>query len=392
MRLLENTTWNRLDTIVDCRALTLAFEFYELNSENVSSLKEDVLDWIHNSILPEMKSAWALNGRTAGSIQQVKRNIQEAIGDKTGMNASFEAYLSNKEIVSPAVIRRYRKRLVRMVFPCGQPEPTVSRDFPHYWNSLFPFEMDAIRKENAQIKKQILSLFKEKGRIYTTACFSPDADGAFWMHPYQNLPDRFYGSFYLNINAFCLGTKLDEAAELFLKQLEKLGTQYPQMNGRVMLQPPTATPGRSPYMNYFGMHRNSDGSHHDANQTPEEWYTTYYLCGVEWANLISPRTQQHFPSVADMAFERQTVACRMLEGGGLMLKSRKGIQTFEAEDASCMKQMVQDGLYPGGREFVLREYMHYGTLPRHNWAIVPVEEDEVTVLGTTLVFRSRNYN
>jgi hypothetical protein len=165
-----------------------------------------------------------------------------------------------------------------------------------------------------------------------------------------------------------------------------------------MLQPVTTAKGGSPYMDYFGAYRNSDGSHIDVGYTPNEWYYSYYLCGVEWANVISPLARKHIPQLISEAAITKTVAVEEVNSGAILLKSQNEITQFDIDDSTVLKQLVQDALYPGGSEFSVKKMLDLNSikqncaaLPRHNWAIVPVLEEEIEIVGSKIILRSSNY-
>jgi len=171
-------------------------------------------------------------------------------------------------------------------------------------------------------------------------------------------------------------------------------TVYHRLNAQVMLQPISAPVGTHPYMAYFGSNRNSDGSHIDTGQTPEEWYSTYYLQGVEWANIVSPRAKDHILHSLQGAVNSEIIQYRELSGGGILLKSAKPILACDVADAIELKKIVEDALYPGGRAKSVKQLLsaidnhHISYLPRNDWAIVPIYPEEIEFVGENLVFRS----
>ena len=148
-------------------------------------------------------------------------------------------------------------------------------------------------------------------------------------------------------------------------------------------------------MRYFGHGTEHDGSHEDVGFLPKEWYPTYYLPGVEWFNILSPLVQRHIPEVNTGSVAKQDAHIEKLSGGGLLITSPQSIDAYDIPDARKLKRIVYSALNPGGAYYSIRrkllvdddEWMFEG-LPRHDWAIVPVFEEEVSIVGTDLVIRS----
>jgi hypothetical protein len=150
-------------------------------------------------------------------------------------------------------------------------------------------------------------------------------------------------------------------------------------------------------MKYFGMDPVTDDSHLDAGVSEQEWYSTYYLCGIEWANIISPLAAQHIPNLLEDASTVPNVCVKQMENGSFFLRSSKPIDQVDVSDLLPMKRLVYPALYPDGsiipiRHLVLSEKTVFsdfflGTCPRSNWAIIPMLENEIETVYTDLVFR-----
>ena len=164
-----------------------------------------------------------------------------------------------------------------------------------------------------------------------------------------------------------------------------------------MLQPFYATvKGNSPYMRYFGSHLRKDGSHEQAECAPHEWYSTYYLNGIEWANIISPLAQGHFPTEwFNEANISNGIQIQKLQNGCILAKMSSSIEEYDITDSIVMKRTLLPALFPGGSYIPLKALFKpivnnsfMVNFPRSDWAIVPVLDDEVYVVGTDLVFQS----
>lgn len=389
----DKSTVHFLDRAIDCRDLKLVFQFYELSQHETESLAYEFLDWIKEILTKDFVQSWKLNNRHV-SENRVAEKVLSSIRESSGVSAVLNAALRSEIIDSSSTLRKIFTKFERKTDCPHGLNPLVSVDFPQYWQLLFADE----QYDNETIKQKIMQLFQEENRKKTTVYNLPDVQGHIQILPYSHQKTLYYGSMSLSINAFFLGEHLEKAASSFASQLVVFSKLFYRMNGHVMLQPASLGRGESPYMNYFGSHRNSDGSHEGVGQKPNEYYYTYYLCGVEWANVISPRARFHLPNLRSDANQRENIAVKELNGGAVLLQSMKPIGSYNVSDALSLKGVVMNALYPGGTEISLRQLFTKSvdsctllSAPRNDWSIIPVLEEEIEIVGLSLVFRSANY-
>lgn len=392
----HNPSLEHMGELGDGRNLTLAIEFYEFEQDTAVAFVKDNLNFLSEKVHSGMISLWKCEGRTI-SDRKLSEKIITAITEGMGAEVSFEGYLPTQEYSTSSSIMKYRGQLRRIMRPAREGLPDLSIDFEDYWASLFKDNMfPKTTYDEKKISECVWTLFREKGKYLTSARYGPDTSGFLGLSPYRSHPSSFYGSMKLSVSSFGVGRYVDEIAELFVEHLTMLSEKYVQLNGRVMLQPPSISPGASPYMDYFGSHLNSDGSNIEVNQSPVEWYRTYYLPAIEWANIISPRVNKRISFLDTDIGSSTGVLCKKYKNGSILLKNKNVISNYCIEDALKLKEMVREVLYPGSTDFSIKQMLRkdlnsfqLSSFPRHNWAIVPILRDEICIIGSRLVFRSK---
>ena len=170
-------------------------------------------------------------------------------------------------------------------------------------------------------------------------------------------------------------------AEAWKKALINFAQKYGDLDGRVMLQPRVLAYS-SPHMVYFD----------DGRKIPYG-----YLPGVEWANILSPKAQELLSWEGQDRPTEDAIECTPLPGGGLLFASRRNILEYDVDDALLLKSWIKEALCPGpGIGFPLsiimrpaRQQGEIMRMPRKDWAIVPVLEEEIEIWGSQLRFISQ---
>ena len=372
--------------VIDCRLLSLNLEFYSFSKAQVFSLAEDTINWI-NSLLADKFVVRRMLEKKSISFGKELSSFKEHLQTR-----NYASYLVDAMVKSPVVynVRTFRDYFRNLRDHLSTEEAGldmgVSVDYPDYWNCLFPHE----ERDPKAFKEKLCRIFREARKIMKGYFLLPDLQALLHVSPYKHAQNQYFGCISIDMSAFCLNGHIDSMAEHFAKFATQLSNTYVQLNARVSLQPTTY----NPYTRLFQDHRVYDGSHEAAMCTEHEWYRTYYAQGVEWFNAISPLTRQHFTTIPNSDLSRN-----MLEegpSGNLFFKSDKTISSYDIGDALVMKQLLYPALMPGWSEFsyrvlfhdeLHRESMH--AFPRHDWAIVPVFEDEIYIVGRNVVLSSK---
>lgn len=289
---------------IDCRALTFAFEFYQLSFNQLTSLALDIFTWLETIIDDRFVAKWYLNDKAVRCHNFVNQLQQ--------VDFTCEGFVKSPLIFNSSSTNKYRSYVQRGIYSLQNVDPRLSIDYRTYWNSLFPNG----RIDSGEIPPKIAQTFHAKNRQHNSVYIMPDIQVLFFSHQYTAHPGLYYGSFAFNVGFFCFVSSIDVFADMLVSKMVEIAATYHQLNARVMLQPIYNTSkGHSPYMRYFGTHYRTDNSHTEVGCTPKEWYETYYVCGVEWANVISPLAKKHLSWKTDDTVRFPDVVVQSIPGG-----------------------------------------------------------------------------
>ena len=374
---------------IDCRCLSFAFEFYQMSDKLIVDLSTEMVLWL-NSFLKDGFISKRFDMHTKSiTVEKALSQLKIMVQLQKGWSYGQEAYAASSIVYNQKTMSNYSRRK-RTELIKGDIHSGVSVDYPQYWKELFPNG----REDDDSIKRKIHRIFKEKNRNEISGYCLSDVQALLSICPYWNEPKSFWGSFKIDFSAFCLNDHLEDMADYFAKYARTIAEKYVNVNARVRLQPPGST-----HMRYFGGDGKTDNSHIAANCRAIEWYSTYYLPEVEWLNIISPLARKHLPNLIPNTFTSTMILLDELNGGGLLLKSKKPITQYGIFDALELKRLVSPALYPGSSYKSLRDLFQerdlfkqhptnfwFSSYPRSDWAIVPIFEEEVKVVATYLVF------
>jgi len=372
--------------VIDCRQLAVRYDFYMLTQEAVSCMCKDIIAWISELLGDQFITRWDLDGRVV-SAKKLQSIPERFMSDYKSLSFGCEGYVKSPLAHNLKTLRELRfekKSAIRT----SAAHTGLSVDYREYWNSLFP---DG-RPGDKEIVAAIHRLFSEDRHI-RSLCSIPDLFCHASAHRYSKHPGQYRGSFMLGLNHFCLDGQCDAYADRFLEFACRMAERYKNLNAYVMLEPSgVGIFGmlQMPYKRYFGGKYGYDDSHLDADCAPVEWYDTYNLQGVEWANIISPLAQTHFESPIAEAPE---VVVKSLPGETVLVRHAKPMSQYNVAAAKQVKQVLQPALYCGGSYIPLKELFcgqvsdfHMLRFPRCDWAIVPMLDGEIRISGNALVF------
>ena len=372
---LNESTAMHLGETIDCRYLTLAIEFYDLEKSHTQSLVLDVLDWINSLLLDNYIASWQINNRNVGT-KALPIQARKALQEPSVNLLRLQAFWKNEKINTKQQLRQWHRFIQQGSCLMGWPQHGWSVDFADYWNShILPCANDKLA-----LKKALKQLFMEKDRHLIGVCYTPDIDCAIFLDSQDNAKNVHQGRIRFSVSAFALADCLSETADKWKDIMIAFSQKYKNLDGRVMLQP-QALAYSSPYMTYF-----DDGQRQSQG----------YLPGVEWANVLSPRAQELLSQNGEYDPCGELVQYMPLSGGGMLLASRRSIWEYDVDDALLLKTLVNEALYPGpglGYSFpIIMRSAHplqaNIRFPRKDWAIVPILEEEIEILGSQLRFNS----
>ena len=370
--ILEDSVAMHFSEIIDCRYLTIALEYRDLEQPAAKMLALELLDFMTEQIDDYFVAQWHIDNRSIGR-KNLRKKIEEALD--AGVCYSYvSAYNKSAEISTQQQFREWHSYLRRSASLTVRPLSGLSLDYVEYWNQLiYPHAHD-----KTALKQAFIQLFRESGRYLRGVCWSADVEG-FLFHNTLDVSNDHLNRFGFSVSAFALKDQLEVTADKWKKKLISLSEKYVSLNGRIMLQPRSFHQS-SPYMDYFV-------------SQPKD--IEDMLPGVEWVNVISPQTQEWLPEDIVAVAQNADVQCSVLNGGGLLIGSPKTIRDYDVEDAVQLKMLLKDSLFPGQcsgyplqvimRPLTVRSLCNH---PRKNWAIVPILEDEIHIVGSTLYFQT----
>ena len=323
--------------LIDCRALTFSFEFYQFTEKMAIDLSMELVLWMEE-LLKEGFIRKRSSKKRNVSVEKALQNMKEDIQEGKGWSYVLEAYVSSSSVYNQKTMTCFERKKDLELPAVSGIDLGVSLDYPQYWKDLFPNG----REDDEMIRQKIIRLFREEDRIFKNYYCPCDIQSLISIHSYHNNRNLFYGSYHIDFSAFCLKELLQEMSRDFFGFAKQLAEKYINLNARVRLQPVGET-----YRHYFQGYDMLDKSHLEANCGISEWYPTYYLKEVEWMNIVSPLTQAHLENHIGNINVPDSVVVEKLQGGGLLVGSRRDIDEYDISDALELKRLLYPALYPG---------------------------------------------
>lgn len=291
--------------VIDCRCLTLAFEYYDFSDKEVMMLLHDIIQWLEQLSMDVMISDRTINGKHS-SKEKAYSTAKSSFAEYQWLSYAQDLFVTSSIIHNQKTLNSHIRKIRT---GASVALPSMSVDYPDYWEHLFSSGTES----SDVIKDKLLSIFREKHKHAINYYPLPDVQMLYTAIPYAKHNERFYGRFFLNYSAFSLNFKLQHMSEAFSAFAIGISSRYVKLNARVQLQP-VGTSIQSPHMRYFGAKGCVDESHVDAMCTKKEWYQTYYIPSGEWFNIVSPLAQVHLSDVCLAENGKYTIK-KMSNGG-----------------------------------------------------------------------------
>ena len=381
-----------IDKPLDTRRLSFSLRFYQFNQEHVLTIKNRLIQWVSDFAGQGYVFDWLYNGRKL-SNKRILERLSRNEDLNHGLRFAYDAYPTSPIIHDSVTLRKYQ-RFIQSLNPSAtfgwRVDPLLgasSVDYPEFITHTFP----PAQPNQNELVQLIYRIFCEPNKTCFALHNCADFSGSFEAIPYREHSQSYYGRFIISFSAFSLGDALNDAADAMAGFAQELANQYINVNAFVSLQPPYSE--GSPYMRYFGKNMVPDGSHEAACCTEEEWYSTYYMRGVEWLNILSPLTKQHLKSAPLFENGCDSIIVKELTGGGILVGSSDPIMSYDVQTALKLKRILQPALYPGMTSTPIKGLFPksrmgriYDWCPRNDWAIIPMEESEISIVGENIVY------
>ncbi len=372
--------------IIECRVLRMEYEFYELTPAATQQLCHEVLHW--NSMLTSegFINKCCLFGNSHVSQARLLADLEYRIGKRQSWTYSQDSQVLCASLTSIKAMNQ-RKNEIRDATVLGElPLDACSKDYPEYWESLFPNG----REGPELLHSNICRIFQEPRRKPIGHFAQPDVSAGIFVSPYRSNSELYHGKGSLDFSVFALGENLDQMAETFRKFLLHLSESYINLNARLCLEHPKG----QTYHFFFGQHSRVDYSHEDRGYEQQEWYPAYYLPNVAWFNILSPLVHTHVPKL--LGSRQEGISILALQHGGVSVSVQKPILEYDIPDALLLKELLLPAFYPADSAFPIKNLfndfvgqLHYSSHPRKQWSIIPVFPDEIKIVSTYLTFYQR---
>ena len=369
---------------IDCRQLTLSCQFYDISQEAAIQFSLKTKRWIEQHLLHNSYSCWKFNEKHV-ALRSLEKLICESTTLMQMAAWEMEALIGSTIIYNQTTCRAALKKLTQSF------TSTTADDFKPFWDTVFPNG----KGDNISVIEGIYKVFHEENRCLKTFYNRPDIYALFYSVPSQSDCRMCEGSFAISIPVVFMEDNINYIAEELLGLLKSFGMEFCNVNGHVMLQPHHVPAGQSPYMRYFGQYYLGESFSKEQDDTPERCYQKYYLTGVEWGNLLSPAVKKRLPKGGIDLLHKSTLLAEYLDNGSMVIRSDRGIDKYDVSAAVELKQCLLPTLFPGGSYVSLRDVFRHEEppyilkrWPRSDWAIVPVLDGEIKIVGTDLVFCS----
>lgn len=377
-----------INDLVDCRRLTLSLCFYQLDQERVIDLSERFFQWMYDRTGTDFIYECFCDGKYI-NIKKMVGQIAEKFDPAKGLDIGIDA-----DAVSPIVYNLTTLRKVHRFVCYENPEMLWGKlsfdmglDYPPFADRIFT----KWRPNFEEIPAMAYQFFREPNRKLIAHSGDKDLYFSFDAIPYEKDPGQYYGSARISFGAVCLGARMESMANEMAQFSVLLAEKFTNLGAHVTLQPGY----KSTYLHYFGSDLIHDGSHEDVGCSVKEWYPTYYVCDIAWMNILSPLSKQHImPIPGDI----EGVVVKDLSCGGRVVQSPKTITQYDVADAYAIKKVLLPALYPGrsSRRSIRHWYDHenkskvYSFCPRSQWEIVPIDENEIKVYGTEMIYAAQS--
>lgn len=369
---------DELYATTDCRCIYMEVQFQKADLDKIKSGVQLLVRYMQNLMDGHIVAKWVLDEH---SISDSK--LLEAVANADHF---FDLYTEGN-VITPYV---YNKRTLHEFEQTLEYDWTLPRlrHSPDYWDYIDQCFAD--KHSDHDLKEAIYKLFYETERTPLGNYNSFDISCRCFTSPYANIPFWGYGHMRIELALGCISEYAQELASSFSRLMKQLCMELGDASGRVGVNHFPSGQYCSPYMRYFGCNtpeiRNlicPPNYHH------MEWAPYHYLCGIEWANVISASVQERLPNLSEDAADHPNIIHEALPNGSVFLGLAKPILSVTPVDLLALRDLVDDVLYPGcSINYDLSEMRNHNDLycPRYMWEIVPMREDDIIIENGILHF------
>lgn len=368
---------------VDSRSLCMEANYFLLTKEQATGFARGFVEWCAALWQKDFVITWHFDNRN-----MTLARVLEAIGKDGNYAVGLEGTVMCEQIPNQRAFSRFLRNVERY-------ENTVCpSDASSDYMDFFLSQKKQLQSDNISWEDFILSFFREKGRICLSPAPFPELKGAIFGNTYLHDSTLYHGSVSVNISVYSAGENVTKLAEEMTRFLTNQSKLYRNINGHIGITPLTVPCESSSHLCYFGHNVKIDGSHECMGIEPREWYPYYYLCAVEWFNLISPLANTNIPSLSNDNALYPTIKVQRLNNGAVTVRVDKPPEQIDTVDLLPVKYLLYDGLYPGMRELPKKicldeKYIAPVAKVRMQWEYLPILEEEIVITSDSVIFRHK---
>lgn len=366
--------------VIDRRRLCLEAHYSFLQYSDLLNLANAFFTFTSRLLSAGFYTQWAFRGRSC-NLSTLEKVLSNEYWQSPALDFHAIANVQSCHVYDKASFRNFYKENMQLM------TTGTWQVFADKYPSIF--QKFLFQHAENDCKEALLQWFAQQGKIDYGMYYEDDAAAFFSGCYYHSDHNKYHGSLKLCFNATCLGSELSAYAEKLLCFAKEIATFHPTVNALITLTPMLLTSKCSPHMLYFGRLPKESVFYNGVQYSPNEWYPYVYLCGAEWANILSPRIVKRINlSKADLS----AVSVESLSNGGAAVVLKKEIADTDVCDLSKVKQLLYPALLHGERivkkkDFFNMKAFSFGTKPRLRWERIPIFENELIETESAIIYR-----
>lgn len=368
---------------IDRRSLFLEIRFSGVAYSELVNIAKESLCFINSVFADRFFAEWSLMDKSF-NFEKIQQYL-----DTPRKPTSFLSFYADANVLSPVVFdRRSYRRYCREngdILTSGKADCSFSNDYfdqySHFFRETPPESM----------KERLLQWFSLPNRIDCGEYYGNDAAASFSGSRYYSDGNTYYGTMQISIKLFCARDELSTFSEQFLSFARTAAEKHDTVNAIVALTSMPMTSDCSPHRWCFSQLPKGNVGECGRTYFPAEWYPYEYLCGAEWANILSKRAQKHLPYSVLSGAADDWADIEVLPNKSAIVKLKKDIEKIDVADLANMKRFLYPALVPGElvveKSFMFPNSRFLMVHPRPRWERIAIFSDEIIETKELLIYR-----
>ena len=366
--------------LVDCRMLQMEIEFFNATKTSLQETAVFCFEETHKLLQSVFWTEWTFNSQPM-NVEKLRACLAK---NNTLLDFDFCGDVFSDIVYNKKTFYQYDREL-RCVTDVSWEEENVSTDYYEAFAQMF-----SASASSEQIKTSVLTMFNQPNRKMVAFWRKHDVNGYFFSFPHSNNNGMYYGKYRFSVGASCLGDHIVSFSDKLVTIACELTKRIPCVSCRIALSPIAQPSPCSGYMEYFGGKYIGRKSDIPTGVDKKEWLSQNYLLGAEWFNIVSKNQSWRIPNLQERGKLYDDVLITQIAEGSFIVCSKKDIISTDVPEYTTIKKILYEGLYPGEGTLMLKNVMDIGEFgymakPRWRWELVPVFENEISVLPDRIV-------